>query len=1118
MPVVDPIDLAFLRDLQPPRVEWFVAIAPYGDPVFEARINDGAIGRGTMEVPFDQGVGILGLVEPGMTLWIGSTGSSYDLGSVRIRSVTGSTSGVFGVAENDEILWADDLFLTVPGESGFREPWSVFPRMTESGGSVTFYKDYDRTYVNEGDHLPPKANAGPAAIAFIDPTSGLATLQWIGEDSYPTETAGAPLVAWAWQFPNGTPPTSPLEGTRAAPIQVTWNTPGFHYVKLTVEDTLGTTGTTHVPVWVFDESSPEVPLRRVEVVDQAGSTAGGWSARLKVFDVGPSDFPDRSLVALGVRTWYQGNPREIGGYPERENVRFVGWVDRETLTYDAAVGTVEFEAQGLSGVMEQMPSFSLYLEENGSPGEWYEMVDNNADRMSHHILEYHSTINQITHVNRPGEGNTRKIESAGFPDTNLLAQIQENLWMDIMCGVASDRQGILQITRNPQMMVAAARDGVASVCTLSNSDWMGTIDVPMAHVPELGWVELGGFGYGTPYLSRAPGAAPLQQEQAIRVNGCILDTADPQTNANWWSGLTLTQKNVAYPKLPVNLKGFWPVFDPAIQEWVRLNFVDPEGRRPFENARFLVREASFQDDRELGTTTTKLTLESESELLYGETVDIPPPPPPEPPEPPTPPIGPPGEPWAGPVKACVAWTHDQLGYTSDLLLHHCASAATAGTGGTDLYDTAVDFVVLGIAIGDAVEEVGSSSHPNNITTVASVVSAHHITLTADIGLVNTSDYHICGAQWVDIKGTITGTILHFIYAQTGENTVGGWVLTTTNVYYTSNILTTSPAWAIKLTLAQAAAGSVGATAGWTAFKWIHGHIEESGFVIVSLAHDQSLNPVGAYLGGYVHTHDFGLNWTWASMPGGSNRVTMFSGLEVSENTGKVWGRRSHDWPPGESRIYYSLDKGGSFSFYNVQNLGNPADSFHQEIYNPFAAGDNILYIDIWDPWLSGRHGKSANSGSTFSWLTAAGYTSISGKSGIVGWMEDGDDVLMVWNNVTGSHCLLRSGDAGASWANIGNADGLFGAGFGTYYGTVALVSSTWTPDRDVVFWVGLQASSAAQVRRICYTQDDGVAWYSKMGNWYTIFGSWSGATPVSPIDNTHGNVGCCPLPRVGANK
>ena len=114
----------------------------------------------------------------------------------------------------------------------FRELWGVFPLLVE-GDPVTFFKDYDIAYTNEGDRIPPKANAGPAVIDTIYAASGTSVTLFIGEDSWAAEVGGSPIASWYWDFADGTPATSILEGTRAAPIEVGFPSPGFRYVELT---------------------------------------------------------------------------------------------------------------------------------------------------------------------------------------------------------------------------------------------------------------------------------------------------------------------------------------------------------------------------------------------------------------------------------------------------------------------------------------------------------------------------------------------------------------------------------------------------------------------------------------------------------------------------------------------------------------------------------------------------------------------------------------------------------------------------------------------------------------------------------------------------------------------
>ena len=170
MPVIPANQLTTLRDQHPhtARVEWFLAIAPYGDACFTAQVNDGAIVRGAMTIAYDNDAGE-GNVSAGMTLWVGSAAGLYDVGRVRIKAIN-AAGNVLTVAENSEIEWADDLHLTCPGAYGFRELWGKYPLMTEAGGVVDFLMDFDEDFAAPADTvIPPKANAGPPAVAWMAP-------------------------------------------------------------------------------------------------------------------------------------------------------------------------------------------------------------------------------------------------------------------------------------------------------------------------------------------------------------------------------------------------------------------------------------------------------------------------------------------------------------------------------------------------------------------------------------------------------------------------------------------------------------------------------------------------------------------------------------------------------------------------------------------------------------------------------------------------------------------------------------------------------------------------------------------------------------------------------------
>ena len=162
----------------------------------------------------------------------------------------------------------------------------------------------------------------------------------------------------------------------------------------------------------------------------------------------------------------------------RDNVRFVGWLLGESLAFDHAAGTVEFEAVAHDGIMRLIPGWSFSIENTeGVPVDWYEVADLNVDRALHYLLEFYSTVNQVCHVERVGEGNARPLKIQTYSDAALYDQAMGDLLSDAKCLLLSDRQGILYATRDPQFMDAADRGGVDVACHIQqvnpdgHADW-----------------------------------------------------------------------------------------------------------------------------------------------------------------------------------------------------------------------------------------------------------------------------------------------------------------------------------------------------------------------------------------------------------------------------------------------------------------------------------------------------------------------------------------------------------------------------------------------------------------------------------------------------------------------
>lgn len=686
MPELTPVELAYLRDQRPytARIDWYLAVAPYGGPCFTARVN--GVPANNRTIVYDGGTATIVPADEygGLTLWVGSTPRGNDLGMVRVRTITDPgggavppAAGTIIVAENDDIDWDDNLYLTCPGAYGFRELWSTFPRYTEAGGIVTFYEDYDETYNDPVDDvLPPKANAGPPMMAYINPITGHADVDFVGDRSF-TNEIGATIVAYTWDFADGVVVAggANLMGTCAAPNTVRWTTPGFRYVSLTVTDDTAQarTGIVYVPVWVFDADN--YPYTNFEILSH--SAAPNHRMTFRVYCTDPAygayglecswedviyNFPDGALIVVSADTIYGDTDISVGGFCDRENIRYVGWLIQESLVFDAEGGYVEFEVYSSDGIMAQLPGYATTYRDDDTPSTWYEINDLNLDRALHALLERRSTVNQVCHVEPVGDGAGRPIKTQPFPKANLYSQCTEHLLKDAMCSLLADRQGILRVTRDPQMMTVAQRNTVDVVCELVQSDTLNDITEAKAKRPSLGFVRLGGVAYETALLSIAPGVASRQQENEYRSEGYLVQN---QAELNLWSGCTLTKANNEYPQIPIELVGYWPVFDPAFQEYVQLTLVDPLNRNVLEGVRAIVREVSWEDLFGEGTSRTSLVVELENDILYGETQVIPEAPPPapviyNPPPGPTPPPN-----WCGTLDKVILRTSQGIFVTNN---------------------------------------------------------------------------------------------------------------------------------------------------------------------------------------------------------------------------------------------------------------------------------------------------------------------------------------------------------------------------------------------------------------------------------------------------------------------
>jgi hypothetical protein len=242
--------------------------------IFKALVNNASAAKGDRVITFDTvSLGVYTYIQDGMTLWIGTTPGGMEVGKVRVRS---ATSTQITVSENSNIVWADNLYLTV-----FRywELWPIYPHIIQNPANaedVIFYKDYDVAYTNQNSILGTYVNAGPHRAAWLDPASGQAQIYYSSTGTY--NLLGNSMT-YNWFFEGATVTGS----TSANPGYITYNTPGQYVTRLAVTDSGGAVDTTYRYVSIYNQANPPISKWTLNSL-QGSRDEGGYSASIKVFE------------------------------------------------------------------------------------------------------------------------------------------------------------------------------------------------------------------------------------------------------------------------------------------------------------------------------------------------------------------------------------------------------------------------------------------------------------------------------------------------------------------------------------------------------------------------------------------------------------------------------------------------------------------------------------------------------------------------------------------------------------------------------------------------------------------------------------------------------------------
>ena len=182
------------------------------EEVYTARINQTFTSvDSVIQLTYDNGLGTLANVLPGMTMYIGSTAGAYDKGMVRIRKSPSATTIYIGTTS--DIDFADNDYLTVVNE------FNIWPKEPVSNGSVT-YIDSDIVYTSQHLYFAPVVRMGPM-VEVLELTGETVTSHRVAET---VTILGAEVSAWDWSAP-GAFATANLN---TATPTITYDIPGLY--------------------------------------------------------------------------------------------------------------------------------------------------------------------------------------------------------------------------------------------------------------------------------------------------------------------------------------------------------------------------------------------------------------------------------------------------------------------------------------------------------------------------------------------------------------------------------------------------------------------------------------------------------------------------------------------------------------------------------------------------------------------------------------------------------------------------------------------------------------------------------------------------------------------------
>jgi len=480
-------------------------------------IPSGTLARGAMTIPY---TGVSGGdftdIETGMTLLVGTSANSDNLGKIRIKSATVSN---LVVAENSHIDWSLATHLTV---LKYWELWPVYPRIISDPSNdenVIFYKDYDIEYTNQNSILGAFPCAGTHRAGFV------------GDRFYYSATGTTHLMgsalSYSWLFDGGNTITS----SAVTPGYVQYDSAGHYVTRLEVMGANGSVDVTYRYVSIYERpgtSDENLPIRKWEMDGLSGSRAeGGYTTSIRVIDEILPTIRDGDVVVIWSDDWYGSQNVSLGGNSQNNSsIFFVGHISNGSIRYNYQTSVTEFQVASITDIMKSSEGFSVSVESKASPTKWFELLDMDGRRAIYHYLKWHTTalyFNDFQFL-----GTDQKIQFFDSDRESMFDAIDNYMRGTLVGSVVADRQNKIWAEVDAKAY-SNPTGSFLPIQSFTKRDWQGEPSIQRAMTTPISYLEMGGVAYSgtttgtfSALIGCAPGETPNTRGRVERVQGLAL--------------------------------------------------------------------------------------------------------------------------------------------------------------------------------------------------------------------------------------------------------------------------------------------------------------------------------------------------------------------------------------------------------------------------------------------------------------------------------------------------------------------------------------------------------------------------------------------------------------------